>query len=404
MLWTLAALSACIEYRVGVETTIPEPVGPILEVRPEQHLFDEVCEAGSVEVRFTNTGDEPLEITSLRFEATSTAFGITHNVPNAGATLKPGERRSATVTFDPSDPEPGEGEITLETSIGTFLARQNATVESPRIEEVIDAGEPAVDVLFSLDTTGSMGVLYDNGVIADALDDFFGELELVTLDWKAAMVWGQDACARSSVLRSESADPLAELKKGLPTSEAEENRTLLNLADVALAQTAPGGCNAQFRRDDAALVVVLLGNSIPEEPDTWADLEQDWFAHVADCRLLTVHALVNNVDFDGSVYPNPYLDAAAATSGVVVNATDSGPPWNQKMATAGSVTGDRVGSFPLRGVPRPGSLEVFVDGEEWGNGFVYDDVAGTLRFVRSLAGAKDVRVSYEIDQCVPEGC
>ena len=407
LLIPLLALASCQEFGLDFgDDPTEEPLGLRLELEPESHAFRAVCQQEEVTVRLVNAGDERLRITRVRYNATSGAMRMTHQIPLADPyPLEPGESAPVLITHRPRVPEFAEGFLEVDSNDprGRLVASQVSEIDVLDRSESFVRDQPEVDVIVVVDTTGSMESLHDEGTIVGGLDRLVSELSNVTSAWKIGSVWGADGCMKG-VVDADTDDPAGTLAASFPPPEALQNDTLMFLADEALVETGPGGCNGQFLREGAALHVVLLGNSVPEVGRSWDDTAPRWASYVEDCRLLRVHAMVNSVDFPGTDRPNPYLDAANGTGGVIVNATASGPSWPAKWSAVGSAIGQQIGFLPLEGVPDPATLEVLVDGATWDSGWSLDDERGTVRLVRPVADGTEVEVRYELASCLPLEC
>lgn len=404
---TLWALGACQEFSVDRQGQegFEDPVGVVLDLVPAEHVFDKVCEEDEMVIALVNAGDEPVVVDDIDFDAQNSALRMSHRNPVPGPFEIPvGESAFVTITHRPSQPVANRGVLQIASNDPRGVAE--AVQDVPAVDlsraDTFDPNRRRVDLLVAVDTTGSISGLHASGEITDGLSGLVSDLDRLGTDWKIGVVWGSDPCIRGPV-DSTSKDPVADVAAAFPSAAAPENDQMFYMIDDALAETATGGCNAQFRRDDAALGVVLLSNSQPETDREWSEVGAGWTTYVDDCRELVVHALVNAEVYDNVTRPNPYIDAAESTGGVVINSPGK-LPWATKWSQLGTSIAERARLLLLSSVPVPSSIALSVEDEAWSTGWSIDTELSAVRLVRPVPEGDLATVTYDIGACLPLEC
>lgn len=401
----LFALTGCQEYSVDqLNQRIDDPLGVVLEVDPPDFRFTEACVDDEVVVSLINAGDETVVVDDIDFDAESGALRMSHRNPVPGPfEIAVDERAFVTIQHVPSRPVEVRGTLQIDSNDPRGVQEAILVAEAGSLErtDTFRPQDPPVDVLIAVDTTGSMSVLHESGVITDGLNGLVDDLSRVTDNWKVGVIWGGDPCTRGLVEPS-SKTPAIDLGAAFPSPDAPENDRMFSMVEGALSETGQGGCNTSFLRPGSSLSVVVLSNSVPETTK-WADIAQNWSSYVEDCRKLSVHALVNSEVYDGVIRPNPYIDAANATGGIVLNAP-SETPWATKWSQVGNAVGQRVRPLLLSSVPDPDSIVVEVAGAAWATGWSFDSFLNAVRVTRPVPADDAVDVTYDIDRCLPSEC
>lgn len=401
----LVVVLGCQEFSVDRQGNVEDTLGVALDLEPAEHTFTQVCTEEETVISLVNAGDAPVVVEGISYDADISSLRMSHRNPVPGPfEIAVGERAFVTVTNRPSRPVANRGILSVESNDprGVVEAIQQVDAAPERREDRFDPRERVVDILIAVDTTGSMDSLHRSGIITDGLTALVDELDRIGADWKVGVVWGSDPCVRGPVLAGAS-DAVASIAAAFPGAKSPDNNQMFYMVDAALAETTTGGCNTNFRREDASLAVVLLSNSIPETDREWSEVGDGWTNYVDDCRDLSVHSLVNVDQFDNVTRDNFYIDAAETTGGVVVNSPGK-EPWSTKWGLVGAGMSERTRLLWLSSVPIPESVTVSVGSDEWTEGWEFDEDLSAVRLLRPVPSGQEVSVSYDIDRCLPLEC
>jgi hypothetical protein len=275
------------------------------------------------------------------------------------------------------------------------------------VEEVfVQAPYSGVDVLFVVDSTGSMAG--EQGLLAGAAATFVGALGEIGLDWQIGVVDMDLSHAGALVGRPWILTPatvgaasiLAEsvlVGTGSPPPAAGFDAVVLALAN---------GDNVGFRRSDAALHVVFVSDGDDQSGEVLeGDPVEGMLGVLAEQEARTARpATASAVVDDGSgacdegtfdAIPGPAFTEVATESGGVVASVCAGDFSAIAAALAGvGVVGATV--FPLQADPRAEGTTVSVDGVRLEAGWVVDHSVPALVFEFPPALGAQILVRYEI--------
>jgi hypothetical protein len=272
-------------------------------------------------------------------------------------------------------------------------------------ERFVQQALPKVDVLFVVDSTGSMAG--EQASFAAAAADFVGVLDGLALSYQVGVITTDPSdqgalLGRPWIITARNEDPAAALAVGLTVGTSSPPPAAgLYAAGLALADV--NGLNRGFHRADAALQVVFVSDG-DDESDAWAaDPTLEFVALLAGEALASGHAarasaVVGNTPDgcegeSGSAAPGfRYVAVAEATGGVVASICSSN--FVSVAEALGEASVEWPTSFELQAVPVADTVVVDVDGVRVSNWHVE---GATLLFDAAPAPDADIRVRYELE-------
>lgn len=294
--------------------------------------------------------------------------------------------------------------------VETHLGDPDADATDPVVveERFTQAPYPSLDVLFVMDSTGSMAA--EQAGFAAAAGDFVGVLDGLGIDYQLGVVTMDPVevgvlRGRPWILTPVDEDPVAGLMAALqPGTDSPPPSGGLDAA--ALALDPDNEANIGFRRIDAALHVVFVSDGDDASGVVLgADPVTAFTTLLAAEAVRTTHpARASAVVDDGSgactgapwdATPGTrYVAVATASGGAVASiCTEDFSPVVASLSDVG-VEGTRV--FPLQADPVDGSVTVSVDGARQADGWAIDHAGPTLVFVTEPPLDAEIRVRYEI--------
>lgn len=294
--------------------------------------------------------------------------------------------------------------------VETHLGDPDATAVAPVVveEQFTQAPYPSLDVLFVMDSTGSMAT--EQLGFAAAAGDFVAALDARGIDYQLGVVTMDQGDAgvlrgRPWIITAVDDDPVAALTAALqPGTSSPPPSAGLDAAALALDGSTVE--NLGFRRLDAALHVVFVSDGEDGSGSVLgADPVSAFLALLAGEAARTTHpALASAVVDDGSgacagsgwdATPGTRYTAVAAGSGGVVTTicTEKFSPVVEALVDVG-VEGTRV--FPLQADPVDDSVTVTIDGARVTEGWSIDHAGPTLVFATEPPLDAEIHVRYEI--------
>lgn len=275
-------------------------------------------------------------------------------------------------------------------------------------ERFVQAPLPEVDVLFVIDSTGSMAE--EQGALAAAASTFLHALADLSLAYQVGVV---------------STDPLDEgALVGRPwiitgTADAPEDALAYALQvgttsappaagfhTAALALADEAGANRGFRRAEAGLHVVFVSDGDDQSDSflgadtTGAFLDVLAADEARSGRAARVSAVVGDVpggcrSDEGSALPGTRYAAAAVSTGGIVESICAAD-FALVASALGGAAAEWPTRFPLRSEPDPGSTRVEIDGARVTTGWWLDLDEPALVFDVAPAADAEIHVLYAV--------
>lgn len=350
---------------------------------------------GTQEVlRLSNLGGQPLQITEVLLEDVD-AFKILDG-PALPHTLEPTRWVEVPVWFDPPEGQRFTGSIEVQT---TDRAQGKITIpleaegvwEHPMVTETFVVGERAVDLLLAVDRSGSMKG--EQAHIDEAFEVFSTQLEQEVPGTQVGVVTGKSRCFNGGVLAPGQEGFAADLREALHATGSGRTEALLALAVDAMKAVA--SCNEGFRREGAALQVVVVSDEPDQSKEGWASLVDELYAFTDNPLDLHISGVVD-VKSDCGMGAAGYAEAAAFSEGVLLDICD--PNLGDHIFDLVYPPQLGVDRFPLHTPPEPSSLEVWVN-DVLDPGATYQDRWGAVAIQEEASAGDVVRIQYRPESC-----
>lgn len=374
---------------------------PVIDVIPESREFDGPYVGCDAVQSFTirNTGTADLIVTGLDFEATTDEFSFDANEEGNGPLpwiVHPEEEVDVYIRFLPTDVsstaaslnilsnDPDQPETTVQAMGAGLLYGEN-------IDTFEYTSHDAVDILFTLDRSGSM--TDDNALIVANFETFINELVGLNLDFHVAVaveddgcILGSDAYIDNTFSASNAAstfETMADIYITLGTYGADTERGF-TLAEAALKSSniGSGGCNEGFYREDAGLVIIHVSDEPEQSVNTWTFYVNQLLEMKDDPNKVIINAVAGDYP-SGCESASPgtgYYEAALATDGLFLSicSTDWSAHLTQ-IAQKAAATRPRI-TLEVTQLPVPETIEMRVDGIKKTTGWVYDPAINSVVF------------------------
>ena len=373
---------------------------PVLEIDPDP--FDMgMVELGcprTLDVTLRNVGLADLEIAA----ATATGPGFGAEPEGLPWLLAPGEEHPLSIWFDPPDDEAFDGTdwVTSDELLGqrTSLVTATGLVQKWLSEEFRQGDGPweKVDLLLAVDRSCSMSD--DAASLANNFMSFADVLDEADVDWQVGVATQDSGCINSSLVTPETPDPGSAIGTRALGPGGAYTEALLTVSRNALE--AASGCNLGLLREDSKTLVLLVSDEPEQSRETWSDLVVDILAAAPSA---TVNAVAGPVPGGcrGAAPGTGYQEAVAWTGGYFLSICES--DWASHLEIVAGVALDpRTDTFVLQHVPDVDTLEVWVSGMEWTNGWYFDQGVNAVVFEEGWWPETGKRI--EVRYLLPSDC
>ncbi len=242
---------------------------PDIEVTPANIDFGgwlPECPSTPYSIFISNVGDADLEVSEIEFR------GLGQNsflASETAGTIAPGDTLEVEIVFTPvridayenpwvevisNDPDEPSSRVDLRGEGATLALHTDRFIQEPA---------DAVDVLFSIDHSGSMSS--DIVALGNSFGTFIQSFVSLGLDFHIAVITADPDCPEfmGPVITSATADPVAEFQRQTREGSSCGGEAAFGASMNALAPAMLAGPNAGFLRTDANLAVV----GISDEPE-----------------------------------------------------------------------------------------------------------------------------------------
>ena len=347
---------------------------PDLEISPATHTFGNAfvpCGA-SQEIELRNVGQVDLEIFELDY-ASGGQLELRSDL-ELPLVLGPDEAVTVWVDFLPTTSGSDTGILTVVSTdpAGDETADQNG--EGAWYDETSETfstpGAPPVDVLITIDQSGSME--QDNvDDVQNGFPAFVQELQAIS-DWQLMLVTNPyNACATGGIINGNTpnaANLLVDNAFNVQHNDNDDNfsvvgetEKLLKLSSRALDNAGAGGCNAGFLRPGALLHIITISDEPEQSTQSAASWVSEFENHVVDPSLVKVSGVL---DLNGTcgLGAGKYTDAVALTGGASLNICNAN--WGANFTDIASAVLDGLQSYPLADPADADTIVVTVNGVE----------------------------------------
>lgn len=303
--------------------------------------------------------------------------------------------------------------LTACSSENSFIGKDSEAHDPIEVEETfIQESLSKVDILWVIDDTSSMRD--EQEALQGAFADFASGLEALDLSWQMGFISTDISDASAGVLLGDPwiltpdlDDPVAAIELAASVgTDGEAPEAGLGAAWLALSEPLLSTSNRAFRRDDAALHVIVVSDADDSSetvlgPDPVGSFSTFLAGEAErsgqDARL---SAVVGDVPSGctwegGAALPGERYAEVASASGGTVDSICS-PDLSEVTAALADLSVSWPVSFPLQAEPAADTVRVWVDDVRQTTGFSVDLSPPTLIFDDPPAGGAEIRVSYEV--------
>ncbi|MES2637966.1 MAG: hypothetical protein V4850_00725 [Myxococcota bacterium] len=302
--------------------------------------------------------------------------------------------------------------------MGWFLASSllsgcvEYVVQAPDVEAVppvvveerfVQAALPEVDVLFVVDSTGSMAD--EQVALAGAAATFLDTLAGLNLAYQIGVTTTDPAddgvlVGRPWIVTASTENPAAALASALQVG-AESAPPAAGFYTATRTLTDEQGFNRGFRRADAGLHVIFVSDG-DDQSDLWLGIDPGsaFLTTLADQetssgRVARVSAVVGDVPGGCGTEPAArYTALAEATGGIVQSLCTA--DFSAVAAALGGAAAEYATRFPLEWAPVEGSARVEIDGVRVESGWRLDLVDPALVFDTAPAADAEISILYTL--------
>ena len=393
------------------------------------------CYSQTMKVSLYNTGNAPLAVNDLYIDPTCPSlleFKIKEQPP-LPQNVDPQNPLVVKVVYLPQDLGPDSCTLIIESSDQdepqfTVPLEGEGTFETEHTDIFTQITGQDVDILFSIDSSGSMSEERDN--VADNITDLTVMAGTWSNDYQLAVIgMNIDAgqCDNAGTIQNTGGTGPALIMHNTATGFSETVSNIddggcapdsqeagLEAAHLALtlplnhdtdtpcsgdaACTAPdtcidgfcGGHNRGFLRDDAALEIILISDEEDQSPAT-PEFYIDFFNSIkgfANPNLMHVHAIVGDKNSGCSLTSggqsgdaaagNRYIAVQEATGGVFASICDS--DFGDELNDIGNIAFGLKKQFFLTRTADPTTVKVWINDELCSGGYVYDQASNSIIF------------------------
>jgi len=388
---------------------LAEGLAPQVDIQPPSFDFGNLelgCN-GDLEVTIANVGRAPLEVFDLWYEdlaqngelVLSSDLVLDEDPETVDLVLNPDESIEVTVHYTPVDVEPDSGLLHVLTDTpaepedgATAQQFGIAHLGATAIDEFMQLGNNATDILFVVDASGSMGD--EQSALAANFASFLQIIEALDVDYHLAvtsMDVSQCAQFRGSVpiITPSTPDPggtfSANVNLGTGESGTEQG---FHCAYLALQDAVNGvGVNAGFLRDDAGLRIIFVSD---EQEQSWSIMNwttADYVAWFQSLKANPDHVVLSDITGGMAGCSGPggsaslgseYVLASQMTGGISASICD--PNWVSTLSALGWLSQSFADTFELSQVPVPDTIETRLNHVPIFVGWLFDAALNAIVF------------------------
>jgi hypothetical protein len=379
---------------VATVSLLGEGIAPAIEVTPESYDFGTAwvgCE-NQLELTVTNVGSAELVVEDFGYFTGSNEllFGGVEdsNGSEPGLlSLEPEEFQEIYVSYEPIDDLEDIGYLAIDSNDPdrpTVQVSQwgNGAAYGDQLDVFEQPIQGMSDILFVVDKSGSMTTDLAN-VIAN-FGVFVSTMVNLDSDFHVAFVVRDDGCINGSDLFidgtfSESG-AVATVSAMIEAPAGGNTERGFTLAEAALAEAGPGGCNEGFLREDAELHIVGVSDEPEQSANPWSTYVTLFQGYKRNPDDVVIHAVGGDYPSgcgDNQAYTGFY-EATVATGGQFLSICAS--DWASHLAALAEASSALLDSFALTTDPVPETIRVRVDGVTHTLGWSYDEASNSVKF------------------------
>lgn len=374
---------------------------PELEISPDPYDFGSsmIGCAATQDLTLTNVGADVLTISEMNYDGVGMEITRWNSLP---FDLDPGASTKVTVTFTPDAEHEYRSELSVVSNEprGTRTAAQTGTgtnggdhTDSWEVSE-----DPAVDILFSVDQSGSMDD--DQRSLTDAFSKFITELGAYTDDWQIAVANDDNGCNNSGILTESTSNYESKFENAVSQGGGVWTEALLTVTASAIDKTDSGECNENFMRPDAMLHIIMVTDEPEQSWGTRTDYVDEVVAKKGDASLVKYSAVAGPVP-GGCVSGGNSADAGTGydeavdyTGGVFLSICSD---WGSSVEVLADASIE-MSTFELSQTPDPSTIEVSVNGTKWTANWRYESTQNAVFVAEGyeLTSGDEIDISYTV--------
>ncbi len=373
-----------------------EGLVPDLEIDPNPYDFGDTyigCPHVG-EVDLINVGYDELTIDTITMSGSAESFSLT-SIPTLPLTLLPEEWTTVSVEFNPdADIEyssvlqvthdaPGGTDRGTASGLGIYAGDYTDTWEIP--------SDPPVDLLFSVDQSGSMDD--DQASLGNNFANFISQLSNYTTDWRIIVANNDNGCNQGGILTSTTSGYINTFQTQVSAGGGWYTESLLTVAQSAIEATDSGECNQNFMRSDALLHIILVSDEPEQSSGSWSTYVtniQNKKGSVANVKISAIAG-----DYPGgcgsAMAGTGYYEAVNATGGEFLSICSN---WASMVETLADASIE-LSEYELSHTADPDTIVVRVNGSEVTSGWHYEESNNSVLFTNGIPEEGDtVRITY----------
>ena len=387
-------------------------IAPAIDIDPVSYDFGTAwvgCE-GVLDLTVTNVGSAELLIEDFDYFTASEEllFGGIEDLngdEDGLMNLAPGEYEELSISYLPIDDIQDRGFLSIDSNDPDMPTVQVSQDGAGAIYgEQLDMFEQPIqglsDILFVVDKSGSMNTDLER-VIAN-FGVFVSTMVNLDSDFHVAFVVRDDGCINGSELYIDStfseSGAVSTVETMIGANEGGNTERGFMLAEAALNETGPGGCNEGFLRDGAELHIVGVSDEPEQSINTWSHYVTLFQSYKRNPDDVVIHAV-------GGDYPSgcgdnqPYTgfyEASVATGGQFLSICAS--DWASHLSALAEASSALLDSFALTTQPVQETITVRVDGVTRTLGWGYDEPTNSVEFDSDHIpdGGASVEIAYAL--------
>mgnify|MGYP003134668645 CR=1 FL=1 len=385
---------------------------PVIKITPEYFDFSSIyigCDE-DLDVVIENVGNVNLEINDLEYFASLPVdFSLYDYESDYGQlpwVILPGDYINLKVNYMPLDSYDDSAYIEILSndplnSISVSSHDGLGDYESWNADYFKQEGKVAVDILFVIDNSGSMGSNQTN--IKNNFDSFINAFNLAGVDYHIALVTTDEAAFVGDIITPLTSDPILEFNNqvdsiGTHGSPIEKGLYYSFMATYPGGDAAPGSPTGFFR-SSSRLVVVYVSDEGDFSSHSSTMTTSDYSSHLLSLKsssdLVVAHAVAGDypsgcTSNGGAQFGSGYYDVVSDLGGTFMSicATD----WSVTMDTL-ATDSMAIMSFPLSDTPIEETIEVWVDGV-LSSAWTYSSSSNSITFTIAPPENSDVDIRY----------
>jgi hypothetical protein len=343
------------------------------------------CSADTT-LSLTNTGNTTLTIEDVSF-ADDAAFSLT-NTDGAALdafpwTVEPGATHQTRVVYTPDD-EHGDATLVRIASDDPFAPDVDLEIAGlgqidgeNTIEWEVHGQEP-ITMLVAMNAVSVLGAFSDE--FEASIPTFFDVLQESGAPYRMAFFVKVDGIVDGDIQyidESFTTEEAVDAVTGMLTEAGGDNDYLFETLATAIEENRSWLLDEDDSWGESKLNLIGINNDVEQSGSNYVTYLNEYKTYKTDPTKIMMHSIGGDVPrgcssgSGGVADPaTAWSDAAAATGGVFLSICET--DWTAHMEALGAAVLGEHESFELTGEPAEASIEVFVDGVQWYDGWSYD--------------------------------